>query len=713
MYNFFLFFTVALVGATMALIQPIAAAKSAFEIKDIARSVVLEIRLQKNGSAGSGVIVNKKGNLYTLVTNEHVVCGNQRCFELPAGETYTLSLPDGKQYRAKALSIKLLGNDLDLAIIQFRSNRKYSVAKISIPGSLKINDTVYAAGFPAAKPGFAFGDGKAIAVVNKRLTVDFGGYTIVHNAITLPGMSGGGIFNQSGELVAIHGRGEKFLPNTIKDISEELINTKLGYNRGIPIRWVVQSLDSAGIRLGQYAGQRLAPAMPNTADEHFIAGFNKFVEPGENVTLGKKQALQEFSKAINLKPDYISAYYFRGNTYGQLQKFSLGIHDLNRVIELQPSNLSAYLDRGLFQEKSGNFAVAIEDYNQGILINPHFPMGYIARGTLKAYKLNDFSGALADYNQAVKLGSVTNALYSSRGFVRSQLNDFSGSLADYNRALKLYPGDAYTYLGRANLHQIYLKNPEAALLDFDKAICLVSGDADLYQLRGALKQFNLLDFSGALDDYNQAIVIAPKDAKNYQRRAFLKGNRLKDFAGALADYQAAINLAPQLADAYLDQGIIKHESLNDFSGALADYNAAIKIDPYSVDSYTYRGLLRSEELDDIVGAFADYDHAIKVNPKWFRTYNFRGLLKAKKYQDWSGALADYNESIALNSKYGKAFFNRGMLKIYQLGDQTGGIKDLQQSAKLWRADKRIEFLPQVTEQLRRLGIISSVETSSF
>jgi S1-C subfamily serine protease len=200
MYRSSWFLTAALMGTTVALIQivlvqPMAAAKSASEVEAIARSVAVEIKLQKDGSVGSGVIINKKGDLYTLVTNKHVVCGDRRCAELPAGESYNLGLADGQRYRVKASSIRLLGNDLDLAIIQFRSNRNYAVAKMATTGNLKTEDEVYTAGFPFAQPGFAFGEGKAIAVVNKRLTGDSGGYTIIYYAFTLPGMSGGRVFN--------------------------------------------------------------------------------------------------------------------------------------------------------------------------------------------------------------------------------------------------------------------------------------------------------------------------------------------------------------------------------------------------------------------------------------------------------------------------------------------------------------------------------------
>jgi S1-C subfamily serine protease len=302
----------------------VVAAKTPAEIKSIARSTTVEIKLQKNGSVGSGVIVHQQGDLYTLVTNRHVVCGaaGNGCAKLPASESYSLGLVDGQRYPVERKTIRFLGDDLDLAIIQFRSSRKYTVVKLAEPGSLKSEDVLYTAGFPYARPGFYFDEGKAIAVVNKRLIGDAGGYTVIYNADTLPGMSGGGVFNGNGQMVAIHGYGDRYQPGTELEDSAKL-NTKIGYNRGIPVRWLLQSLSETGINIGNSRSTTHIRAgrqeLPKTADEYFIAGFNKFVVPGGNILIGKRQSIQEFTTAIKIDPQYSAAYFMRGYVYVQLQ----------------------------------------------------------------------------------------------------------------------------------------------------------------------------------------------------------------------------------------------------------------------------------------------------------------------------------------------------------------------------------------------------------
>jgi hypothetical protein len=121
------------------------------------------------------------------------------------------------------------------------------------------------------------------------------------------------------------------------------VNSKIGYNRGIPVRWVVESLAQQGVRMRDRNPVTPAPtAVNNTADEYFIAGFNKVVEPGEDVLSGKKQAIQLLTQSIRLNPRYTRPYFTRAIAYVQLREYQLafaddrsgGIADVRKAAEL-------------------------------------------------------------------------------------------------------------------------------------------------------------------------------------------------------------------------------------------------------------------------------------------------------------------------------------------------------------------------------------------
>ncbi len=429
-------------AALVAFVQPVSA-KSAAEIEQIARSVSVEMISGK----GSGVMIHRQENLYTVITNRHVVCeGKGLCDESDLSGSFQLKTADDQIYKVEKSAIKLLKNDqgekLDLAIVQFSSNHNYTVAQVAEPGSLKVEDKVYTAGFLLGL-GWLFGQGEAKAVVNKWLKGSNGGYTVVYDAETLPGMSGGGAFNNAGHLVAIHGYGDRYTSNTEAGSSSAKpeVESKIGFNRGIPIRWVVQGLGERGIIVGS---RRLPRALPVgtagvvTADEFFIAGFNKWVEPGDDVQAGRQEAVEKLSRAITLNPKYTTAYFTRAYVYNLLGNFSLSLADYNKAIELNTTDANTYYNRGNLKKELKDFPGALADYDQAIELNPKYANAYYNRGILK-YELKDFPGALSDYKKVIALNPKDADAYNNCGALKYfKLNDRPGAIQDFRIAAQLY-----------------------------------------------------------------------------------------------------------------------------------------------------------------------------------------------------------------------------------------------------------------------------------
>jgi tetratricopeptide (TPR) repeat protein len=637
--------------AVVVCLAPGAMALSPAEVEQRAKAVSVEMLTGQ----GSGVIIHRQGvggaspaeTLYTVITNRHVVCKvrPERCTDQDIRASYRIKTPDGRIYQVSRSNIKLLKDDagkpLDLAIVQFRSNLSYPVAQVAEPGSLKVDNDVYTAGFPREQ-GWLFGAGKAQAVVNKRLVGDGGGYTVVYNAETLPGMSGGGAFDRDGRLVAVHGQGDRFTENTqaeevASSAAKKEVNSKTGYNRGIPVRWVVQGLGELSILVGNSKPLNQirvsSPTVAATADEFFIAGFNKLVDPGEDFQAGRREAVAQFNQSVALNPRYAIAYFMRAYVKNQLN----------------------------------DFQGALADFNQAISLNPQYVKAYNNRGVLKQTKLNDSQGALADYNQAISLNPKFAEPYYNRGILKHlELNDPQGALADYNQAVSLNPRDPVAYNNRGILKFQKLNDPKGALADFNQAISLNSKDAAAYNNRGLLKYEKLDDPQGALADYNQAISLNPKNADAYNNRGYLKFQKLNDPQGALTDLNQAISLNPKFALAYHNRGNLKYIKLNDPQGALADFNQAISLNPKDATACYNRAVLKNEKLDDSRGALADYNQAVSLNPNYAEAYYNRGILKVNKFNDTPGAIIDFRTAAKLFRTQGQTEYLQVTLKVLRL-----------------------------------------------
>lgn len=92
---------------------------------------------------------------------------------------------------------------------------------------------------------------------------------------------------------------------------------------------------------------------------------------------------------------------------------------------------------------------------------------YSNKGSEKA-KLQDYQGAIADYNKAIEINPKFAEAYSRRGNAKLKLQDHRGAMADYNKAAEVDPKYAKAYYNRGLL-RISLDQKESGCMDLSKA----------------------------------------------------------------------------------------------------------------------------------------------------------------------------------------------------------------------------------------------------
>lgn len=90
------------------------------------------------------------------------------------------------------------------------------------------------------------------------------------------------------------------------------------------------------------------------------------------------------------------------------------------------------------------------------------------------YGLEDYQGAIQDYNKVIELDPENVDAYHNRGLAKSDLGDLEGAIQDYNKAIKLDPEASLTYYNLA-WENYKLKNYEQAIQSFTKVIELDPG----------------------------------------------------------------------------------------------------------------------------------------------------------------------------------------------------------------------------------------------
>jgi len=113
-------------------------------------------------------------------------------------------------------------------------------------------------------------------------------------------------------------------------------------------------------------------------------------------------AISNFTKAIELDPDFSEAYYFRASAYARLGNTDSALDDMTSAIELAPQTADYYFGRANLYKSISQTDLALADYDRAIELDPEDDAYYLNRGNTY-YDLGEDELALADYMAFMKM----------------------------------------------------------------------------------------------------------------------------------------------------------------------------------------------------------------------------------------------------------------------------------------------------------------------
>ena len=463
-------FGAAMVGsAIVQLATPVALAA----VIDIAKEIT--VRIDGPGAGGSGFIVKREGNIYTVATNWHVVDRQGQ---------YIVKTDDGRQHRVRGGDIKELPG-ADLAVIYFTSDQNYRVAELADSNDVRESDTVYVSGWRnpwsrnITEPVYSLIQGQ----ITGRQRPNDDGYALIYNADgNYIGMSGGPLLTENGQVIGVNG---------LLDEEDSLRGQRVA-SLAIPIN----TFERLQARVSP-------PVNIERAEAFFKQGFEHLIEEKDY-----ESAIEDFNQAIRLNPKYSRAYNGRGLAYSGQGDYGRAIADYNESLRLNNSEpWLVYRNRGNVYLDQEDYGRAIADYNEAIRLNPNYAHAYNSRG-LAYSRQGDEGRAIADYNEAIRLNPDLAIPYNNRGWTYYLQGDYQKAIADCNEAIRLNPDLAIPYETRGNAYAGQ-GDYGRAIADFNEAIRLDTEFAFAYFSRGIIyqKQGNnrqaLADFRKAADLYQQ------------------------------------------------------------------------------------------------------------------------------------------------------------------------------------------------------------------
>ncbi|MGL5941490.1 MAG: tetratricopeptide repeat protein [Waterburya sp.] len=539
---------------------------------------------------GSGVIVARKGNTYTVVTARHVLCGLENNINDCSYYKHTIITFDGVSHEIDNSTIAP-AEAKDLATVQFTSTKDYEIATLAdYPPTPK--NYVFAGGYPKLSktndpkwqfsPGYALDKKQGSFKIIERNSLDKG-YQLVYTCFTYEGMSGGPIVDMEGRVIGIHGATDRVydkLPN-------EYIRLSIGYSLGIPVSIFTRS---AGITYIEDPKDNSLKKIEGAdeADELNLSLEQLKIESNEPHLDSKWQ--NDFAKAIesieipqnNAPPD---RWLDRGNQLWRLLRYQEAEEAFEQAIKLNSNPNFVYLawyGKGLALTEQNKYEEAIAAFEKAVRHKSDF-YAALKLQALTIRELGKFDQALEVVNRAIKIKPENASLRSDRGGLLVKLGQFSAAEKAYTKAIDLEPQSIF-YYDRSLLYG-HAKEWKLALADLDRAIEVNPEYTKAYLNRGIVYK-NLQELQLAFNDFNSAIQLDPNNAEAYLNRGALYGKQQK-WDLALSDYSQAISLDSQNAEAYIGRGLV-HFQLKKESEAIADLKKAQKLFSEQHDSVGYK-----------------------------------------------------------------------------------------------------------------------------
>ena len=150
------------------------------------------------------------------------------------------------------------------------------------------------------------------------------------------------------------------------------------------------------------------------------------------------RAIYDYTKAIELDPNYAHAYYFLGElfTIGSSPDDDLAISNYTKAIQLKPDFYFAYGGRARAYVRQKNYTLALVDRTISIQMSHNFngqwgAEAYDNRATV--YELmGDYDRAIADYTKAMEFDStLTDICRYKRGWMYRKKGDYDLAIADF------------------------------------------------------------------------------------------------------------------------------------------------------------------------------------------------------------------------------------------------------------------------------------------
>jgi tetratricopeptide (TPR) repeat protein len=262
------------------------------------------------------------------------------------------------------------------------------------------------------------------------------------------------------------------------------------------------------------------------AGEEKLFQANEWFEKGLRHTVGNEEdlAIEEYTRAIALNPDYAEAYNNRGIAYynrglatNDQGQFEQAAKDFRKVIDLKPGSYAAHFAQATIYIFAEQYDQALMELNKAIALDPDEGVAYVGRGFIYTReKKKDLARATEDFSRVIAKGGPWSPMaYLNRALIFMDNKRFDAAIADFNKAIEMSPRNARAYLGRG-IALAYQRQFSMAIADLNRAIDLDPKAPNAYNIRGMI--YTQIGNPRAIADFQKACDMGFEEGcSNWQR----------------------------------------------------------------------------------------------------------------------------------------------------------------------------------------------------
>jgi len=299
----------------------------------------------------------------------------------------------------------------------------------------------------------------------------------------------------------------------------------------------------------------------------------KFVKVGDEFKDNRKfnEAIEQYTKAIDMDPDFEDAYESRASAYESINDYEKAAEDYNTLSIFDEKEEEYYYRSARMYYNLDDYTKCLSKVNDALDKKRIYPEAQQLKVNA-LMKLEKYNEALENAKEALRYRE-SDINYFNYGKVNEMVGLWDEAATGYEKAIRKNKNFLDAYSALANL-QRERKNLTGAMETINKALKINQNYPDGYRVR-SLIYADQLKYSEAINDVSTILLMQPENKEMY----FLRGKYYQGYAqhmNAITDFTKVISLDPENAEAYFNRAH-SYEQIMRYDDAIKDYKKLAEV----------------------------------------------------------------------------------------------------------------------------------------